>query len=145
MSIKTSGFRELDLALADMKKSTARGVLRRAGLAALGPVVARAKSLAPVRDGYLRDSIVASEKLSKEAKKSAPKLARGERATGITVYAGTSNRNAWPREFGTWRTAAKPFLRPAWDGAKSSILDDLAKILGEEISKTAARAAKRKK
>ena len=145
MAVKLSGVRELDLALAEMKKSTARGVLKRVALKALQPVVDAAKAMAPVDDGQLRDSIVASDQLAGNAKRSAPKLARGERATGITVYAGTKNRNGVPREFGSVRAPAHPFMRPAWDGNKGRLLDSVAKDLAEEIEKTAARAAKRKK
>lgn len=145
MGVKLSGVRELDRALAEMKKSTARGVLKRVAMKALQPIAEAAQRFAPVDDGYLRDSIVVSDKLNDSASRDAPKLARGERATGITVYCGTTNRNGVPREFGTVRTAAQPFLRPAWHGGQDRVLKDVQQMLGEEIEKTAARAAKRKK
>lgn len=41
------------------------------------------------------------------------------------------------------RMEAEPFMRPAWDRGKDKALDDLGRILGEEIEKTARRLARR--
>ena len=101
--------------------------------------------MAPVDDGFLQRSIVASDQLGANAKKQAPRLARGQRATGINVYAGTRNPNGVPREFGTVRTPPEPFMRPAWESNKGQVLESVSEQLAVEIKKTAARAAKKKK
>lgn len=137
--IKLTGFRELSNALGELKKSTERSVLRRTATKALQPFVARAKELAPVHEGRLRDSIVIGTNLTKEAKAAA----RAEPKAGIRVFAGTANRNGVPREFGSVRSAAHPFMRPAWDSTKDAMLEQVKTDLATDIEKTAARAAKK--
>lgn len=140
-SFRISGFRELDQALAELPKSLERNVLRRVATKALQPFVERAKSLAPVDEGNLRDSIViAGSGLSRGAKA----VDRAEPKQGVRMYAGTANRNAVPREFGSIRAPAHPFMRPAWDATSEGMLKSVAADLGPEIERTAARAAKRK-
>lgn len=134
------GLRELDRALRQLKPATAKNVLKRAGKAALEPVADRAQALAPVAEGNLRDSIVVGTQLAASARRKERR--RRETRTGVTIYAGTANRNAVPREFGTSRSAASPFLRPAWDALNGAVLDDVVRRLGIEIERAAARAAR---
>lgn len=47
-------------------------------------------------------------------------------------------------EHGTSSMAAQPYMRPAFDKTKMQVLDQIGGILGEEIAKTAARAARKK-
>ncbi len=137
--MKISGFRELSDALGELKKSTERSVLRRTAVKALQPFVDRAKQLVPVHEGYLRDSIVIGTQLSKRAKAAD----RVEPRSGVRVFAGTANRNAVPREFGSIRSPAHPYARPAWDATKDGILDQVKTDLAADIEKTAARAARK--
>lgn len=145
MEFKVTGFEGVDKALSELKKSTGKSVLRRVITDALKPVAETARRLAPVDEGDLRDSIVVSTTLNKSAKRNAPRLARGERSTGMTVYAGTGNRNAVPREFGTIRSPAHPFMRPAWDRGKEGVLTHIQDNLGSEIMKAAERAGRKNK
>lgn len=138
--VKLTGFKELDRALAQLGKSTERSLLRRIAVKALEPVRDRAKELAPVDDGTLRDSIVIGSRLTRGAKK-ADRAAPRE---GVRVFLGTANRNAVPREFGSVRSPAQPYFRPAWDNGKGEALEYVKDNLGAEIEKTAARIAKRK-
>lgn len=140
-TIKLTGFKELDAGLAQFKKTTERAILRRVAVKALEPVAERAKQLAPVDEGDLRDSIVVGTNVNKAARADA----RRDPVQGVRVYVGTSNRNGVPREFGTVRSAADPFLRPAWDTEQDGVLDTVKEELAAEIDKTAARVAKRGK
>jgi len=139
-NIKLTGFKELEAALGEFTKATERGILRRVAVKALEPIVEEAKIRAPVDEGDLRDSIVIGTKLTRGAKRAA----KGDPVDGVRVFAGTANRNAVPREFGTFRTAAHPFMRPAWDYGKGRALDDVMTGLGDEIERARRRAAKRK-
>ena len=137
--VTVSGFRELHDALGQLPKATERALLRRIGTKALAPFVAEAKRLAPVDDGQLRDSIAAGTKLNSRARRKA----KEDPPEGVRVFAGTSNRNGVPREFGTSRSRAEPFMRPAWDRTRSEVLDGVTRDLATEIDKTAKRLAKR--
>ena len=94
--MKASGFKELADALAQFNKSTERTVLRRVVTKALQPMLERAKQLAPVHEGHLRDSIVLGNNLNRNAK-AQDKI---EPRQGVRVFVGTAARNATPREFG---------------------------------------------
>lgn len=137
---KISGFAELEKALADLPKATERSVLRRVAKKALEPMMDRAQQLAPVDEGTLRDSIVIGSSLTSRARRADKKEPR----LGVRVFMGTANRNGVPREFGTSRSSATPFMRPAWDGGNRAALDVILNDLGEEVEKAAKRAARKK-
>lgn len=140
--VKVQGLRELDKALEGLKISTAKGALRRVAKKALEPMLETAKHHVPVDEGHLRDSIViASSGLTRRARAQD----RGRVKQGIRLYLGTASRNAVPREFGSARSAAQPYMRPAWDQHKDEAVQIVARELGPEIEKTARRAAKRRK
>lgn len=140
-TVKITGLRELHGALGELKKTTERALLRRVATKALEPFVERAKQLVPVAEGDLRDSIVIGTNLNRGARREAKR----DPVQGVRVFAGTSNRNAVPREFGSQRSAGRPFMRPAWETTKDRMLADVQADLMAEIEKTAARAAKRGK
>lgn len=139
MTVEIKGLRELSAALEGLGKSLERGVLRRTAVKALEPVRDRAQQLAPVDEGHLRDSIVIGNRLTRSAKAAD----KAEPRQGVRVYCGTANRNAVPREFGTVRSAADPFMRPAWDSESGGMLDTIGRVLGPDIERTAARLAKK--
>lgn len=139
--VQISGFKEMHDALGELKKSTERALLKRVATKALQPFVERARMLAPVDTGYLRDSILVGTKLTRDAKRRAKK----DPAQGVRVFAGTAARNGVPREFGTAKIPAHPFMRPAWAATKDIVLNNVERELRAGIEKTAARAAKRRK
>ena len=63
ITVSVSGLKELDQALGELPKATARNVLKRTLAKAAEPIVAEAKQHAPVATGRLRDSIIASTRL----------------------------------------------------------------------------------
>ena len=149
-TVRLSGFKELDAALAALPRRIAGNVLTRALMAASAPLVATAKRLAPddPRTGApdLHTSIVALK--AKNPKSvfgrivyvgpTAEKIrsARTGRATGRWVA-------ATELEFGTGDMPMKPFMRPAFEATKGQMLDSLKRSLAVEIEKAAARVAKR--
>lgn len=139
-TVKFEGGRELEAALSKLPASIGKPVLRRVSKAALKPVEDTARSLAPVADGQLRDSIVTSTRLTPRQ----AKAAKREGKSSIEMYTGTKNEAAVPQEFGTVNHAAQPFMRPAWDANKEGVLRHVGEQLGGEIEKAATRLAKKR-
>ena len=96
------------------------------------PIADYARAIAPSRTGQLRRSIVVSDKLSKGS------TFKKEQPDDVVVFVGPG---PFPKaifsEFGTSKESPRPYMRPAWDRARATILNDLAADLWTEI---AARA-----
>lgn len=164
-TFRVDGLRELDAALGELPKATARNVLRRVLTKAAQPIADDARQLAPVDGGHLRDSIAVSARVKNQAGSSefAATLRSGgskaeavramrdaRRAAGggsfAEIHVGPSVKapHGHFQEFGTENHAAQPFMRPAWESNKHRALDTIKKDLGAEIEKTAKRLAKRR-
>ena len=144
MTVRLEGFRELEAALNDLPKATGRNVLRRVAKGALAPMADKAKSMAPVDGGELRESIKLSEKRTKRVVREN----RFDRNGGLAMAMGPVSGNGVLNyasfvEFGTADARAQPFMRPAFDGGKHEALEYIKANLGKEISKAAARLAKK--
>lgn len=139
--VKVDGLKEIDKSLQQLPKATAKNVVRRILKKSAKPIQRRAKSLAPVRTGTLRDSIFVSTKLSKAREKK--RFGPGD----IEIFIGAGGPGAYHahlQEFGTEHHPPTPFLRPAWDSFKSSILDDIREDFWTEVKKAVERQAKKK-
>lgn len=143
-TIKTQGFKEMDAALGEFSKATARNILKRAGLKALEPVVTTAKGRVHRRTGELQESIEASDKLSPRQKR------LNRQPSTVELYAGPAGdaeTKAPPQgtfeEFGTEDHPPHPFLRPAWDTNQSQVLETVKDELGGEIEKATQRAQRK--
>lgn len=136
IAFKVSGLEGIDAALEQLKLGQRRSAARRVLARALQPVADLAKSLAPVDEGDLRDSITVSTNVTRS-------LRSLRRKDGVTVFAGTANRNAVPREFGSLRSVAHPFLRPAWDSQKNKVLQSIVTEFGAEVRAAIDKAARR--
>lgn len=132
--IRVEGLRELDRALTELPRATARNVLKRAGIRALTPVAEEAARLAPELFGDLKDSVAASDRRPRRHRKS----------SDVEVFAGPGpNPQAHLQEFGTQHHGAQPFMRPAWDMKKREALDSVKDDLADEIGLAAARIARK--
>lgn len=140
-TVKLSGFKELDRELEKLKKSTERSRLRRVAVGELNEVIDLAKTLAPVDEGDLRDSLVVGGKLTRSVARERRRESRG----AVQVFAGSADRNAVPREYGSSRSGPHPFLRPAWDQRSVGMIDRIGRALWAMIAKDARKAAKRAK
>ena len=166
MTVKTEGFLDMDKALAEFSKATARNVMRRAAAAGAEVIGERARQLVPVDKGDLRDSIEVTTKLGPRAK------GMSRKASEIEVYVGPTEDvrfRAHFIEFGTapgkrgeraasrqtdkkqaiggrrvYRThpgnKPQPFMRPAFDEKHVEALDAIAENLRIEMAKATARA-----
>lgn len=137
VTVKTEGFRELDLALAALPRATSKRVAVKALKKAAEPIAAAGAARAPVLTGGLRASYGVGVKLTRRQRKVSPK------ESPVEVYVGPNNPAAVQTEFGNEHQAAEPHLRPAWDGNKDSALDTIKAELWSEIEKAAARAARK--
>ena len=128
-SFKFAGAKELEKALQDLGKATAKNTTRRALKKSAQIVADEAQILVPVDQGELMDSI----KVSPKAKRNRTAKGEVEMFVGPTVYYGHFV------EFGTVKQSAQPFMRPAWEANKQVVLDDLGENLWSEIEKSVAR------
>lgn len=140
VTIKIEGLRELDAALGQLPRATAKAVLRRVLIEAGEPIARSARGMAPVFEHRLYESIDVGTKLN-------PRQSGLHRAEGgqafQEVFVGTNDPAGVQQEFGNSRHPPQPFLRPAWDSKKGATLEYIANALWGEIAKTAARVAKR--
>ena len=144
-TVRVDGLKEVDAALGQLGKATGRNVMRRVAVARLEPMAERARSLVPVEDSDLKDSIAVSTKLAGYAKR-LNRRSKSE-AEAHMGPAGTGGKKAPPQgslqEFGTRHHPPQPYMRPAWDQGKDALLDGIAEDFWDEINKAAARQAKK--
>lgn len=164
VKVRIEGLRELDRALSELPKATARNVLVRTLRGASEPLVAAAKEKVPVRTGNLKDSIAFSTKKPKGHDAGARAFAEAMSEGASRAEAGSAlraaraaNPNAFAegfvgpgrhpqaifQEFGTSHHPPQPFMRPAWDATKHQVLNIIKSTLGENIHKAAQRLARK--
>lgn len=137
-SFEVEGLKELDQALIELPKATARAVLVRT-LKKEGQVIADAgQALAPRLTGGLAASYTVGQKLSRRQK------SQNVKESDVEVYVGpTPHSKSIQTEFGNVHQAAEPHLRPAWDGNWRKVLDGIRDRLTEEIEAARVRLAKK--
>lgn len=173
IKVRVDGLSDLKKALDEMKMSTAKGVLRRAGIKALQPMAEDARRNAPVLTGELKASIAVSAKAAsgdagrqafgkvlraggtrgeaQAALRDARRAAQGARGDYfVDLFMGPEKGadrdeaiKQIAQEFGTTFHEPQPYMRPAFDAHKRSTIDRVAETLREEIDKTVERAARR--
>lgn len=140
VSFKIEGLRELDAALGEFKKATAKAIIRRTLKKAAEGMAAAAERNAPVLSGQLRESIAIGTKLTRRQARLAKKDPDKD---FVTVYMGPNNPAAVPQEFGTFDQKAQPFMRPAFAAEAENTIGRVRDIMRTEIDKTVERARKR--
>lgn len=167
--VKVEGLKELDQALAELSKATARNTLHRALISAGEPMRAAAEQNAPVDTGALKRSIKISSKVDNKAGKAeysaalraggtkaqavqALRDARREKGIGESfaeVFIGPEKAGkrasikANVQEFGSSKQAAQPYMRPAFDSQAMNVLNGIKGELSKEINKSVQRARAR--
>jgi HK97 gp10 family phage protein len=137
VTVKTTGFKELEQSLMELPRATGKNVVRRTLRKAAEPIAADASTNAPRgRTGKLQDDIHVGTQLTRSQRKA--------KESGFEVHVGPS---ADPRgrfvEFGTAHQAPNPFLRRAWDANEANALSTIRTTLADEIKKAAARLARK--
>lgn len=143
VTFKTSGFAELDRALAQIEKAaTAKAIMRRALKKAAQPMADMAEAAAPVEEGTLQASVAVSTKLSGRQRKLHRKIFKNDKAA-VEMFVGAGPlSSAHNQEFGNEHNAPQPFMRPAFDAEAKPTLERLGVEMWSEIDKAAKRAAK---
>lgn len=163
--VRVEGLKDLEGALLELPKATQGNVLKKAAVAAAADFADHASTLAPRRKGKLATEIkVAKPKIinagtaafaaamregatraeAASAARAANQAAGGQGRSVITSVGPT--RAAFYglfQEFGTRNHPPKPFMRPTWDALKNSMLDTIARVLGDEIEKSRKRLARK--
>jgi HK97 gp10 family phage protein len=138
--VKVEGLKELVLGLEELPKATARNVLKRVLTKAGQPTKERMESLAPRDTGYTAESIGIGPTLNPAQSRSAKK----EGKFFAAIYVGSRRGSAAQfEEYGTVNAPAHPYLRPAWDATQDGALKIIQTELGTEITKAAARLARK--
>jgi HK97 gp10 family phage protein len=108
--------------------------MRRVGIKRLQPLAEAMQHNAPVDAGHLKRKIAVTTR----------NPARNRKKSEVEVHAGPGQHpQAIFQEFGTVNHAPNAFVRPAWDGGKDALLDGIKDDFWDEISKAAARQAKK--
>ncbi|MFB0875339.1 MULTISPECIES: HK97-gp10 family putative phage morphogenesis protein [unclassified Sphingobium] len=148
MKFTCTGFGDIERALADLKQTTGKSVLRRVGRKALEPVKNKAWQLAPVDTGGLADSITISGTQKGGIHEGKIPGIPNNPKSQVRLFVGPDTRFSHRgelQEWGTFSNPPQPFMRPAWESEKMGVLSTITKELKGEIERTAARAAKRGK
>lgn len=135
---KIEGLRDLEAALADLPRSTGRGVLRRVLKKAGEPIASAAEANAPRNTGALSREITVASRLTRRQ----AGMQRGLGKSEMEMHIGVRRPAGMMNEYGIGQRA-QPFMRPAWDGGKDEALRTIGTDLGTEIEKAAARAARK--
>ena len=124
--VKIEGLRELDRALGQLPKATAKAALRQVLKDAAEPMAQAARAGAPRDEYHLFESIDVSTRLSRRQRG----LHRAqETPTFQEMFMGTNNPAGMQQEFGNERHIAQPFMRPAWDAEKQPTLERITNSL----------------
>jgi len=137
-TFKMTGLKELEQALGQMPKATARAAAVRALRQGGEPIARAARRLAPVNQGDLVESIDVGTTLARSQQGDKGAVAP------VEVHVGPGQHpQAITQEFGTFKEPAQPFLTPAWEAERMNALDIVGTALGIEVEKTAARLARK--
>ncbi len=140
---RIEGLKELDKALGELPKSTAKRALKKVLEEAGEPVAAAARGNAPRLTGNLYEHTDYGTKLTRR-QASLHKQATKDDKDFAEGFVGTSDPAGMQDEFGNQHQAAQPWLRPAWDAQKNNALFIITHRLWVVIEEAAARVARRK-
>lgn len=137
-TFKIEGLKELDGALSELPKATARNVLVRVLKEQGKPIRDDGERNAPRDKGGLKASYTVGTKLSKRQK------SQNVKESMVEVYIGPGpSAKSIQTEFGNAHQAAHPHLRPAFDSNVQRVLNGIKDSLADEIEKARSRLAKK--
>lgn len=138
-TVKVEGLRELEQALRNLPKATARNTLNRVLIKRAEPVRDAWQERAPRGEGHYADSVIVGKRLTRrqarEAKRDGKNFAE--------VYIGSADPAGMQLEFGNEHMAAQPHARQVWEQEQDAVLDGIGQDLMTEIDKSAARLARK--
>jgi HK97 gp10 family phage protein len=137
-TIRVDGLKELDEALQELPKATARNVLLRTLKEQGEPIRADGERNAPKDKGGLKQSYTVGTKLSRRQK------SQNKKESMVEVYIGPGPAaKGVQTEFGNAHQAAQPHLRPAFDGNVQRVLAGIRDDLAAQIEKARERLARK--
>ncbi len=153
MKFKMEGAGDIERALAELARGTAKGTMRRAMKKTLKPVAKAAEGLS---SGNFK--VAVTSKLAASQRRDA-RMDRGRSKVvlyvGPVMPDGDTAPHAHLYEFGTVQRfhkktgksvgamPARPFMRPAWDAHQATMLETLKREAWKEIEKTVERARRK--
>jgi HK97 gp10 family phage protein len=146
VTMKTTGFADLEKALEQLPQKAGKPLLRRALKKAAKPMADLMRDLAPDGPGPgddLKSSITVAARLSKRQAGLHKKMFKSDKAS-VQMFVGPGpDPAAWNQEFGNINHGAQPFARPAWEQDKKPLLDRLGVELWADLERSLKRQAKR--
>lgn len=138
-TFKLEGGRELEAALSEFNRVTAKNTALRALKTAADPIADAWADRVKVKTGHYRESVSVGTKLNRRQTGLNKKLGKSE----VEVHIGTNDPAGIQEEFGG-RQQAHPAARPAWDAEGGQVaVDRIGAELKIEIDKATARAARK--
>jgi hypothetical protein len=135
---KIEGLEDLDRALTELPKATARNVLLRTLKEQGQPIRDAGEAMAPLGPNNSRAKYAVSTKLSRRQKK------QNKKESMVEVYIGPGpDPSLLQQEFGNANHGPQPHLRPAWDSNVRGVLNGIRQSLAEQIEKARARLARK--
>lgn len=135
------GLRDLEYALRELPKATARSTLQRVLKKRAEPIRETWKDVAPRDRGDYAQSIVdgPNSRLTSRQKRDAKK----EGKYFAEHHIGTSDPAGQQQEFGNINHPAQPSGRPAWEATQEMTLEGIGEDFWEELDRTRERAARK--
>lgn len=137
--MKLEGFAELDTALGQLPKATARNALRRTLKKAAQPVFEEAQANAPQETGKLEQSVKIGTRLTSRQRRDATKAGK----SFAEIYIGTELSRGMFTNFGTFKDPPQLWFDRAWASTQRAALEIISTDMGQEIEKAARRYARK--
>lgn len=134
--VTVKGLRELNNALAALPRAVSKRVQLEVLTRQAEKIAADARELAPKDTGDLKLSIMVGSKLSTRQ----AGIFKKEDPNDVVVHVGPGPLpQAHLQEFGTVKSPAQPFMRPAWDKARPVMLDEIKADLWASIQRAVVK------
>lgn len=148
LTVKVDGLRQLEAALAQLPKATAKNVVTRTLKSAAEPVDSEASRNAPEMTGRLQKSVIVGTRLTRSqrtggARRMRDGSFRSESKNYVELHIGTSMSRGMFTEFGTFKDRAQMWFSRAWAATKMRSLEIITSNLRNEIDRAAARLARK--
>lgn len=148
LTVKIEGLKQLENALGELPKATAKNVVTRTLKRAAEPVGEAASRNSPEMSGKLERSVVVGTKLTRRQRTSTTRRMgdgsfRAESKNYVEIHIGTRLSRGMFTEFGTFKDRAQMWFSRAWGETKSGTLDIIRSDLAEQIDKAARRMARK--
>jgi hypothetical protein len=155
LSIDIPGADALEAALRELGEAVEiRKTLSASLMEAAEPMAKAARAGAPRKTGRMYETIDVAKTLSRRQRRQANKYA-ADNPTNATVFIGAkpigpsillefgTTARHWKSGKSTGSVPARPFMRPAFEGEKLTVLDLLGKLIWIQIEKAAKRIARK--